>query len=70
MLERADLIGGRLYLDKNGYENGGMFLRLLLAPKIKYCSTIDKHVIIQEHKTFKGLNDRKRLPDHSQYFKI
>ena len=36
---------------------------------MKNCSTIDVYGIIQEHKTFKELNDSKRLLDRSQYFK-
>ena len=31
---------------------------------------LDDYGIIQEHKTFKGFNDSKRLLDRSQYFKM
>ena len=31
---------------------------------------MDDYGIIQEHKTFKGLNDSRRLLDRSQYFKM
>ena len=41
-----------------------------MAPKIKYCLTIDANGIIQKHKTFKGFNDKKRLLDQSQYFNM
>ena len=60
----ANLIGESLCQGKNDYKTGG------LAPKIKYCSTIDDYGIIQEHKTFKGFNDSKRLLDRSQYFEM
>ena len=43
-------------------------LRFILAPKIKYVLTIDDYGIIQQHMTFKGFNDSKRLLDRSQYF--
>ena len=48
---------------------GGNFHGLFLAFKIKYCLTIDEYGIIQEHKTFKGFTDSKRLLDRSQYLK-
>ena len=31
---------------------------------------MDEYGIIQEHKTFKGFNDNKRLLDQSQYFRM
>ena len=51
-------------------QNRWFFYGLFLAPKIKYCLTIDDYGIIQEHNTFKGFNDSKRLLDRSQYFKM
>ena len=42
---------------------------MFLAPKTKYCLTIDKYGIRQEHKTFKGFHDSKRLLDRSRYSK-
>ena len=70
MLDKANLIGDNLCQGKNVYETGGIFYGLFLAPKIKYCLTIDDYGIIQEHKFFKGINDSKRLLDRSQYFKM
>ena len=70
VLDKANLVGEDLCQGKNDYKTGGIFYVLFLAPKIKYCSTIDDHGIIQEHKTFKGLNDSKRLLDRSQYFNM
>ena len=55
---------------KNDYNSGGIFYGLFLAPKIKYVLTIDDFGIIQQHMTFKGFTDSKRLLDRSQYFDI
>ena len=46
------------------------FYGLYIAPKIKYCLTIDVYGIIQEHKICKSFIDRKRLLDRSQYFNM
>ena len=70
VLDKANLVGDELYQGKNDYKTGGIFYGLFLAPKIKYCLTIDDCGIVQEHKTFKGFNDSKRLLDRSQYFKM
>ena len=70
VLDKANLVGEDLCQGKNDYKTGGIFYGLFLAPKIKYCLTIDEFGIIQEHKTFKGFNDSKRLLDRSQYFKM
>ena len=66
VLDKANLVGEELCHGKNDYKIGGIFYCLLLAPKIKYCLTKDYYGIIQEHKTFKGFNDSKRLLDRSQ----
>ena len=68
MLDKANLEGKNLCQDKNDYETGGIFYGLLLAPKIKYCLTINEFGVIQQHMTFKGFNDSERLLDQSQYF--
>ena len=70
VLDKANLVGENLCQVKNEYKTGGIFYGLFLAPKIKYCLTIDDYGIKQEHKTFKGFNDSKRLLDRSQYFKM
>ena len=44
------------------------FTVYFLAPKIKYVLTKDHYGIIQQHMTFKGFIDSKRLLDRSQYF--
>ena len=41
---------------------------MFLAPKIKYCLTIDEYGIVHETKTFKRFNDSKMLLDRSHYF--
>ena len=50
--------------------NGGVFLRFNPSSYNKYCLTIDELDIIEEHKTFKGFNDSKRLLHHSDYFNL
>ena len=70
VLDKANLVGEGLYQGKNDYKTGSIFYGLFLAPKIKYCLKIDDYGIIQEHKTFKGFNDSKRLLDRSHYFKM
>ena len=70
VLDKANLVGDELCQGKNDYKTGCIFYGLYLAPKIKYCLTIDEYGIIQEHKTFKGFNDSNRLLDQSQYFKM
>ena len=70
VLDKANLVGDELCQGKNDYKTGGIFYGLYLAPKIKYCLTIDDYGIIQEHKTFKGFKDSNRLLDRSQYFKM
>ena len=68
VLDKANLVGKNLYQGKNDYKTGGIFYGLFLPPKIKYVLTIDDFGIIQQHMTFKGFNDSKRLLDRSQYF--
>ena len=70
VLDEANLVGDNLCQGKNDYESGGVFYGLYLAPKIKYCLTIDEYGIIKEHKTFKGFNDSNRLLNRSQYFEM
>ena len=69
VFDKANLLGDNLGQGKNDYKTGGIFYGLYLAPKIKYCLTIDEYGIIKEHKTFEGFNDSKRLLDRSKYFK-
>ena len=57
MLDRDSVVSDKLCLDKNDYKSGSIFYGLFLAPKNKYCLTIDKFDIIQDHMIFKELND-------------
>ena len=68
VLDKENLVGKYLCQGKNDYKTGGIFYGLFLAPKIKYVSTINDYGIIQQHMTFKGFNDIKRLLERSQSF--
>ena len=57
-----------MYKEKMIINQVGIFYGLFLAPKIKYCLTIDEYGIISEHKTFKGFTDSKRLLDRFPIF--
>ena len=45
-LDEAGLVGKNLLQGKNDYKDGGIFYGLFLAPKIKYCLTINKYGVI------------------------
>ena len=68
-IDKAGLVGKGLLQSKNDYKDGGIFYALFLAPKIKYCLTINKYGVIDEHKTFKGFKDVKDVLDRKEYFK-
>ena len=70
MLDIANLVGKNLCQGKNDYKTGGIFYGLFLAPKMKYCLTINEFGIIEQHMTFKGFDDIKRLLDRSLYFNM
>ena len=67
VLDKAILVGKNLCQGKNGYKTGGVFYGLFLTPKIKCVLTTDDFVIFQQHMTFKGFKDSKRLLNRSQY---
>ena len=69
-LEKAGLVGKNLLQGKNDYKDGGIFYGLFLAPKIKYCLTINKYGVIDEHKTFKGFTNVSDNLDRKEYFKM
>ena len=56
-LDKAELVGKNLIQGKNDYKDGGISYGLFLAMKIKYCLTINKYGVIDEHKTFKGFTN-------------
>ena len=59
VLDRANLVSKNLCQGKNDYKTGGIFFCLFLAPKIKFCLTINELGIIEQHMNFKGFNDSK-----------
>ena len=65
---KTSLVGGNLLQGKNDYGDGGIFYSLFLAPKVKYCLTINEYGLVEEHKTFKGFGDVNRLLDSKKYF--
>ena len=65
MLYKANLVGKTLCQGKNDYETGGIFYNLILAPRTKYCLTINEFGVIQDLMTFKDFDDSKRLLDRS-----
>ena len=69
-LELAGLVGKGLLQGKNDYKDGGIFYGLFLAPKIKYCLTVNKYGVIDEHKTFKGFTNVSNNLDRKEYFNM
>ena len=68
-LEEAGLVGKSLLHGKNDYKDGGIFYGLFLAPKIKYCLTINKYGVIDEHKAFNGFTNVSDSLDRKEYSK-
>ena len=56
-LDKAGLIGKNWLQGKNDYKEGGIWYGRFLAPKIKYCLTLNKYGVIDEHKTFNGFTN-------------
>ena len=54
-LKEKNLVGKNLLQGKNDYGDGGIFYGLFLAPKIKYCLTLNKFGIIDEKNASKDL---------------
>ena len=69
-LDKAGLVGKGLLQGKNDYKDGGIFYGLFLAPKMKYCLTINEYGVINEHKTFKGFTNVSDNLDRKDYFKM
>ena len=70
ILNEAGFVGSNLCQGKIDYDLGGILFGLFLAPKIKYCLTINEFGVIEEHKTFKGFGDVNRLLDSKKYFEM
>ena len=64
------MVGKSLLQGKNDYADGGIFYGLFLAPKIKFCLTINKYGVIGEHKTFKGYTNVSDNLNRREYFKM
>ena len=69
-LDKAGLVGKNLLQGKNDYKDGGIFYGLFVAPKIKYCLTLNKYGVIDEHKTFKGFSNVSDNLNRKEYFKM
>ena len=69
-LDKAGLVGKDLLQGKNDYSDGGIFYGLFLAPKIKYCLTVNKYGVIDEHKTFKRFTNVSDNLDRREYFNM
>ena len=67
-LDKAGLVGKALLQGKNDYNDGGIWFALFLAPKIKYCLTINKDGVIDEDKTSKGFTNVFDNLDRKEYF--
>ena len=64
------MVGKILLQGKNDYRDGGIFYGPFLAPKIKYCVTINKFGVIDEHKTFEGFTNVSDNLDGKEYFNM
>ena len=69
-LDKAGLVGKNRLQGKNDYKEGGIWYGLFLAPKIKYCLTINKYGVIDEHKTFKRFTSVSDNLDREEYFNM
>ena len=69
-MDKAGLVGKSLLQGKKDYKDGGIFYGLFLTPKIKYCLTINKYGVIDEHKTFKGFTNVSDNLDRKEHFKM
>ena len=65
-----NLVGKNLLQGKNDHGDTGIFYALFLAPKIKYCLTINKFGIIHEKNCFKGFTNVSDNVDRKKYFKM
>ena len=70
LLDKTELVREETCQNKNDYKTGGIFYVLFLAPKIKFCLTIDNYGYVQEQKTFEKINNNERLLDRSHYFEM
>ena len=64
------MVGKNSLQGKNDYKDGGIFYCLLLAPKIKYCLTINKNGVIDELRTFKGFTNVSDILHRKKFIKM
>ena len=69
-LDKAVLVGKNRLQGKNDYKDCGIWYGLFLAAEIKYCLTINKFGIIDEHKTFKGFTNVSDNLDRKESFQM
>ena len=69
-LNKAGLVAKNLLQGNNDYKDCGIWYGLFLAPKTKYCLTINKFGVKQEHKTFKGFTNVSDNLDRKEYFNM
>ena len=56
-LDKVGLFGKNLLQRKNDYKDGGIWYGLFLSPKIKFCLTLNKFGVIDQHVTFKSFTN-------------
>ena len=69
-LDKAGLVGKNRLQSINDYKEGGVWYGLFLASKIKFCLTVNKFCIIDEHKTFKGFTNVSDNLDRKEFFNM
>ena len=69
-LDKAGLVGKNLLQGKNDCKDRDIFYGLFLAAKLKYCLTINKYGVIDEHKTFKGFSNVSDNLDRKEKIKM
>ena len=63
LLDKAKLVGEKLFQGKEDYKTSDNFYALSPAPNRKYCLTIGEYGIIQQQMSFKNFNDSKQILD-------
>ena len=69
-LDKTGLVGKNQLQGKNDYKERGIWYALFLAPKMKYCLTINKYGVTDEHRTFKGFTNVSDNLDRKEYFNM
>ena len=69
-LDEGGLVGKSLLQGKNDYKDVCIFYGLFLAPKIKYCLTINEYGVRDAHKCLKGFTNVSDNLDRKEYFKM